>query len=107
MEHNRLDLELLDERDPFEIDDDNRPHLLKHGPFDVDDLYDAWAFDAPLFYPAADGGAADWLMVAEVPGELLVAPLARARSGDPRRCRPIGLYRPSRRLTEQYREDTR
>ncbi|HEX4868621.1 MAG TPA: hypothetical protein VFV32_13505 [Acidimicrobiales bacterium] len=42
----------------------------------MDDLYDAWAFDAPLFYPAADGGPADWLMVAEVPGDLLVAPLA-------------------------------
>lgn len=73
----------------------------------MDDLYDAWAFDAPLFYPATDGGAADWLMVAEVPGDLLVAPLARARSGDARRCRPIGIYRPSRRLAEHYRKDTR
>lgn len=106
MEHNRLDLEVLDERDPFEIDDDNRPHLVKHGPFDIDDVYDAWAFDAPLFYPAPDGGAADWLMVAEVPGDLLVVPLAQARSGDARRCRPIGVYRPSPRLAEQYRKDT-
>lgn len=107
MEHRRLDLELLDEQDPFEIDDDNRPHLLKHGPFDLDDLYDAWAFDAPLFYPAGEDGPADWLMVAEVPGDLLVVPMAPARTDDPRRCRPIGLYRPSRWLADQYRKDSR
>lgn len=107
MEHRLLDLELLDERSPFEIDDDNRPHLVKHGPFDIDDLYDAWAFDTPLFYPAPDDGPADWLMVAEVPGDLLLAPLVRARSGDASRCRPIGIYRPGARLADQYRKDTR
>ena len=32
-------------------------------------------------------------MCAEVAGTALVVPIAPSRSGDPRRCRPIGCYR--------------
>lgn len=103
MSHSGFDPGLLDEADPFEIDADNAPHLAKHGPFDVDHLYDAWAFGSPAFFPAQPGGAAAWLMVAEVPGDLIVVPLARARSGEPKKCRPIGLYRPNAALLAQYR----
>ena len=42
-------------------------------------------------------------MIAEIPGDLIAVPLAPARSGDPRKCRPIGLYRPNARLAAQYR----
>lgn len=88
----RLDLDLLDDDDPFEIDDDNRPHLFKHSHYGEDDLLDMWIAD-PLFFPAKVGGEADWLMVAEVPGEPpLVVPMAASRSGDPRKIRPIGIY---------------
>ena len=38
---------------------------------------------------------------------MTVVPLAPPRSGDPGRCRPIGIYEPSRALIERYDEDTR
>lgn len=44
-------------------------------------------------------------MCAEVAGRVLVVPLAPARSGDPRRCRPIGCYEASPGLAAQYRKD--
>ena len=104
----RLDLDALDPEDPFELDDGNVPHLAKHAPFTADDVLDAWMFGEPLFYPAAEDGPADWLMVARVPGALVVVPLAAPpRSGDVRRCRPIGIYVPSHGLAERYREDSR
>ena len=98
----RFDLEARDPDDPFELDDGNRPHLA---PFTAEDVLDAWTFGDPLFYPAAEEGPADRLMVARVPGAIVVVPLAPPQSGDPRRCRPIGIYEPSRALTERYRED--
>jgi len=103
----RFDLGALDSDDPFEIDDGNLPHLAKHAPFTADDVLDAWTFGDPLFYPAADDGSADWLMVARIPGAMVLVPLAPPRSGDPRRCRPIGIYEPSRALVERYEEDSR
>jgi len=96
-----LDPELLDEGDPFEIDD-QAAHLFKHAPLGVDDIYDVWASD-PLFYPAIP--PAHWLMVAEVAGQVLVVPLAPADSGDPARCRPIGCYVAAKHLADRYRED--
>jgi hypothetical protein len=60
----RFDLDLLDEEDPFEIDD-------------------------------------------QVGGRVLMVPLAPARGGDPRRCRPIGCYEASQALAAQYRKDSR
>jgi hypothetical protein len=103
----RLDLDALDPDDPFELDDGNIPHLAKHAPFTAEDAVDAWLFGRPLFYPAAEDGPADWLMVARVPGAIIVVPLAPARSGDARKCRPIGIYEPSRSLAERYEEDSR
>jgi hypothetical protein len=103
----RFDLEALDPEDPFEFDNGNLPHLAKHAPFTAEDVLDAWAFGDPLFYPAAEEGPADWLMVARVPGTIVVVPLAPPRSGDPRKCRPIGIYEPSPTLAERYQEDAR
>lgn len=77
-----LDLDLLDEGDPFEIDAQTA-HLFKHPHLGVDDVLDVWASD-PLFYPARP--PAHWLMVAEVGGRVLVVPVAPSRSDDPARC---------------------
>ena len=93
----RLDLDLVDDTDPFEIDDP---------PFTHADLAEAWSFGEPRFYPATPAGPADWLMVALLAGEgLVLVPLAPANSGDPRRCRPIGIYRPSQALVDRYLKD--
>lgn len=96
-----LDLDLLDDDDPFEIDD-QAAHLFKHAPLGIDDVYDVWD-SVPVFYPATP--PAHWLMVAEVAGRVLVVPLAPPDSSDPRRCRPIGCYVASKHLADQYRSD--
>lgn len=44
-------------------------------------------------------------MVAEVSGRVLVVPLAASKSGDRRRCRPIGCYVAAEHLAHRYRED--
>ena len=71
MTSNLLDLDLLDDDDPFEITS-QIAHLYKHGPLGVDDVLDVWRSD-PLFYPAKP--PAHWLMVARVSGTVLVVPL--------------------------------
>ena len=86
----RFDLDLLDDADPFEIDD-QAAHLFKH-PLGIDDIYEVWESD-PLFYPAIP--PAHWLMVAEVDGRVLVVPLAPPRSGDPDRMSTDRLLRGS------------
>ena len=96
-----FDLNLLDDEDPFEIDR-QAAHLFKHPRLGIDDIVDVWAAD-PLFYPAKP--PAHWLMCAEISGVVLMVPLAPARSGDPHKCRPIGCYRASGYLAEQYRRD--
>jgi hypothetical protein len=111
----RFDYELLDPEDPFEIDAGNRPHLYKHLPLargrsvavGVEELYDIFVVDNPLFYPAKEDGAADWLMVGEVPGLVLVVPLARSNSGGTSTCRPIGIYSAPGNLRQQYEADLR
>lgn len=103
----RFGLEALDPDDPFELDSGNLPHLAKHAPFTAEDALDSWAFGNPLFYPAAEGEPADCLMVARIPGDIVVVPLAAPRSGDPRRCRPIGIYRASPASIARYEEDSR
>lgn len=45
-------------------------------------------------------------MVAEVAGRVLTVPLAASRTGDPRRCRPIGCYLAADHLARRYREDS-
>jgi hypothetical protein len=93
--------DLLDEEDPVEIDA-QAARLFKHPHLGIDDIDDVWASD-PLFYPAKP--PAHWLMCAEVGGRVLVVLLAPARSGDPRRCRPIGCYQAAPSLAAQYRKD--
>lgn len=96
----RFDVNLLDPADPFELDGDNLPHLFKHAYCDVDDIYDAYLGD-PIFVPAERGNA-DWLMIGIIPGDIIVVPLASPRSGDHRKCRPIGLYKASGHEQTQY-----
>jgi hypothetical protein len=102
--HDRLDPDLLDPENPFEIDYGNRAHLFKHLPEDDKgrpvavgpvDILDAYIYGDPVFYPADESGAADWLMVGMVPGLVICVPIARPNSGDVRLCRPIGIYKPS------------
>lgn len=92
MTDGRLDIDLLDEDDPFEIDDGNRPHLFKHFPFGVEDLLDVWG-DAPIFLECKP--PADWLILANVPGAIVAVPIAKPRYPDPSKCRPIGVYEAS------------
>lgn len=96
-----LDLDLLDEDDPFEIDE-QAAHLFKHAGLGVDDIYDVWRSD-PLFYPAKP--PAHWHMVSEVARRVLVVPLAPATSGDTAKCRPIGCYNAAEHLARRYRAD--
>jgi hypothetical protein len=96
-----LDIDLLDEDDPFEVDR-QAAHLFKHPHLGIDDVYDVWRSD-PLFYPAKP--PAHWLMVAEIAGRVLVVPLAPPDFGDSSRCRPIGCYVASEHLATGYRED--
>lgn len=91
MFYNRFDPELLDEGDPFEIDDDNGPHLAKHSPFAPDDVYEAWV-DPIRIFVAPPHPPAEWVLVARVGDEVVDVPLVRSRSGSARRCRPIGIY---------------
>lgn len=97
----RLDVDVLDEDDPFEIDD-QAAHLFKHAALGIEDIYEVWESN-PLFYPAK--GPADWLMVGEVGGRVIVVPLAKARGGNQDRCRPIGCYQASDHLARLYRAD--
>ena len=109
----RFDPNQLDPDDPFEIDAGNRPHLYKHLPTGArgryvaigeEDLYDLW-MAGPIFDPAKDDGPADWIMIGEVPGLVLVVPVAPANSGDPCKCRPIGIYRAGARERLRWREE--
>lgn len=107
----RLSIDLLDPENPFEIDDGNRFHLMRHlpeedrgkpvavGPEDILDLY---LYGDPSYFPANDGGEADWLMVGIVPGLTLCVPLAPPNSGNVRCCRPIGIYKASGELRDRY-----
>ena len=96
-----LDIDHLADHDPFEIND-QAAHLFKHAALGIDDIHEVWHSE-PVFYAAKP--PADWLMVAEVGGQVLVVPLARPDSGDPTKCRPIGCYEATRRLAQRYRED--
>ncbi len=97
----RFDVDLLDDADPFEIDDQTA-HLFKHASLGVDDIREVFEADA-LFYPAKP--PADWLMVAEVAGRVLVVPLAKPDSQRPTRCRPIACYEAAEPLAKRYRRD--
>ncbi len=82
----RFDIDLLDDVNPFEIDDDNLPHMFKHGPgvsggeVGLDTLDEIYVHDEPRFYEAAEDGPADWLMLGHVSGEVL---MVRRSNDDP------------------------
>lgn len=88
----RLDVDLLDEDDPFEIDD-QAAHLFKHEGLGIEDVYEVWESD-PLFYPAIP--PADWLLVAEVGGEGPGCPGCQARQRRPDSVSPDRLLSGSR-----------
>jgi len=99
----RFDPDLLDDEEPFEVDD-QLAHLFKHEALGLAEVYEVWESE-PLFYPAVP--PAHWLLVGEVGGRVLVVPLAPPRSGDPRKCRPIGCYAVHGTTAEDYRTDIR
>jgi hypothetical protein len=93
---------VLDDDYPFEIDD-QAAHLIKHAAFGIADIQEVWKSE-PLFYPAKP--PADWLMVAEVAGSVMVVPLAkpdRGTRGDVGRS--AATRRPSCWLTSTARTD--
>jgi hypothetical protein len=96
-----FDLDQLDDNDPFEIDS-QAAHLFKHAGLGIEGIQDVWRSDL-LFYPAKP--PADWLMVAEVHGEILVVPLAPSDLNDPTRCRLIDCYVAAKNLADRYLED--
>ena len=98
-----IDIDQLDEDDPFEFDT-QIAHLSKHPPFSVDDLYDVWNSN-PRFYQCDP--PASLLMVAGVAGRVIVVPITFANSGDRAKCRPIGIFEAGRDLSERYRSDER
>jgi hypothetical protein len=103
VDRKRFDIELLDDKDPFEFDDDwQRFHLAKHGGRDASDVREVWASD-PLFYPAHPEGRADWLMMAQVPEGVMVVPLAPGSAPD--KARPCGLYPAPEALERRYLRD--
>jgi hypothetical protein len=107
----RFDYHRLNQADPFEIDEGNLPHLHAHLPTDdrgrlvplaVDDIYDVY-YGVPRFYEADQVGSADWLMLGEVPGGLIICvPLAPANSERYDQCRPTALYKAVTRLKRKY-----
>lgn len=109
---NRFDIDLLDPDDPFEIDDQNRPHLYKHLPavsgryvaVDVDAILDVYLYGDPMYVPGHERGKADWVMIGETPGVVLKVPLAPPHQADPRKCRPIGLDAASDVERQRHRE---
>src|SRR5258708_37742255 len=98
----RFDLSMLDPDDPFEVDAGNWPHLYKHTferpnrrpvRIELPDVLDLYVWDRAFFYPAdLEVGDAHWLLVGEIDGFVITVPLAPPKSGDPTKCRPIGLY---------------
>ena len=93
MPRERLDINLVNWDDPFEIDQVNRPHLYAHEPYGEEDLYDILVSLPRVIEADTDLGDADWFLVGVPPGcEPLTSPLTPPRSGDVRKVRPIGLY---------------
>lgn len=105
----RLNIDLLDGVNPFEIDKINRPHLFKHyvGATTLEDgldlLDEVFIHDNAVFKEADP--PADWLMVGEIPGGYVIVPIAKSASGDKSKCRPIGLRAATEIEVAEYLED--
>ncbi|MFN2593503.1 MAG: hypothetical protein ABR579_01275 [Actinomycetota bacterium] len=102
MAPDRFDPDLLDALDPFEIDDGNRAQLSKWDGLTHDDLLEAWRGEPRLFM-APDEFPADWDLVSEVASVgTIVVPLARAKSGDPSKARPLTVFKANLRTQARY-----
>jgi hypothetical protein len=110
----RFEIDDLDPEDPFEVDSLNLPHLFKHliqadgRPVRVDlgDVRLLYVWGAVLYYPADfTKGSAHWIMCGEIDGIVVSVALAPAKSGDPQKCRPIGLNKASAEESKRYLED--
>jgi hypothetical protein len=108
----RFDVDLLDPADPFEVDGGNEPHLYKHLPtvsaryisVGVDDILDVYLYGDPMYEPADEQGAADWIMIGEAPGIVLAVALAPPNNPNPSKCRPIGLDKATGEEWRRHRE---
>ena len=110
----RLNIDELDSRDPFEVDAKNWPHLFKHFfqrggrpvRIGLEEIMDLYIWDAARYYPAdLAAGNAHWLMVGDVEGIIVCVPLAPSRSGDAKKCRPIGIYQAAAEEVKSYLRD--
>ena len=78
---------------------DNSPHLAKHlfmsdghaVVITLNDVLDYWD-NAQFFEGDPTRGPAHWLMVCRIESAVVTIPLIPANSGDPTKCRPIGLF---------------
>lgn len=95
-----LNIEDIDQDDPFEFDRWNMSHLAKHALYTYEDVYDAF-FDNPIFVDAPHEPAL-WLMIAAVPGDIVIVSLMRADRAE--QLRPIGIYSANKKHREVYRD---
>lgn len=96
------------------MDADNWPHLFKHFfhrdgrpvRIGLEEIMDLFTWDAARYYPADLAvGHAHWLMVGDIESIIICVPLAPPRSGDPKKCRPIGIYEAAAKEVEAYLRD--
>jgi hypothetical protein len=95
---------LLDPVNPFEWDDDNLPHLHDDPYFGPEDALDVFK-DDPECYEDDSDGSADWILVGQVPGEILMVPIAQSRYSGFSKVRPITVFPAPESLKERYRQD--
>lgn len=116
MEPERFDLDGLDPKEPFEIDMESLPHFYKHFflrdgrpiKVELEDILGLYLWGAVRYYEApTEAGDAHWLLVGEIDGLLVTVPLAPPNSGDPGKCRPIGIFMTGSGLRKKYLEETR
>jgi hypothetical protein len=107
MDRVRSDPDLLDDDAPFEIDDDNGP-ISPSTPRTPPPTSPPPGPTPGSSSSSPPPTAADWLLVARLPGGVVVqVPLAPPRSGGWRTCRPVGIYQASAAVTRRYHEENR
>jgi len=84
-----FDPDLLDDDDPFEIDEGNLPHLVGHG-FGLTDLWELW--EGTPYWSEDEQHPGRLKLHGPIPGDYLVVPCAASSSGDVHRCRPITIF---------------
>ena len=110
----RLNVDLLDSDEPFEIDQDNAPHLAKHllmvdgksVRVSIDDVSELFTWGAVRFYEGDPArGPAHWLIVCRIEDVVVTVPIVPAANGDPSKCRPIGLFETTGKDRDAYLKD--